>query len=166
MKKKPKQFSGSLDPTSAAMGIRIAYENAEMLLKDAELLFANKRFERAIALAILAIEEAGKATIIRAIVLADDPGQIKREWRNYRQHTQKNLAWILPRLVAKGASKAENFAQIFDPESDHGITLEQIKQSSLYTDMLGSGQWSRPADAVDSVLARPDAFDCRFDSKN
>lgn len=71
MKKKPKQFSGSLDPTSAAMGIRIAYENAEMLLKDAELLFANKRFERAIALAILAIEEAGKATIIRAIVLAD-----------------------------------------------------------------------------------------------
>src|SRR5690606_26194426 len=53
-----------------------------------------------------------------------------------------------------GTMATELSTQLFDPESDHGITLEQIKQSSLYTDMLGSGQWSRPADAVDPVLAR------------
>lgn len=151
---KSNQFYSKLDPKSAAIGIRLAYENAELLLKDAELLFANRRFERAVALAILAIEEAGKSTIIRGILLADDPRQLKKEWRNYRQHTQKNLAWILPHLVAKGASKLEELSQIFNPASDHGVTLDNIKQLSLYTDIFGSGQWSKPSDTVDDVLAR------------
>lgn len=153
-----KQFKGILDPKSAAIGIRLAYKNAEDLLMDAEILFLNKRFERSVALAILAIEEAGKCTIIRAMLLAVHQNRIKKEWQNYRRHTEKNLAWVLPELVANGANHIDDLKKVFDPESDHGVTLDNIKQLSFYTDIFGSGNWHKPSDAVDESFAKQILF--------
>jgi len=65
MKRKP--FTGALTAKTAATGIHFANENARSLLADAELLYVNGRYERCAALAILAIEEAGKSTILRSI---------------------------------------------------------------------------------------------------
>ena len=45
--------------------VRTVLENARRLLSDAELLFENERYRSATALAILSMEEAGKACVIR-----------------------------------------------------------------------------------------------------
>ncbi|GAB5473772.1 MAG: hypothetical protein Mars2KO_18710 [Maribacter sp.] len=148
-----KQFKGKLDAKSAALGIKAAYENANSLLEDAELLFKHKRYERCVSLSILAIEEAGKSTIIRALLLKDDAKELKKEWINYRKHTSKNLAWILPQLVANGARRLDELKKIFDPNSDHGKTLDNLKQLSFYTDIFGDSKWSIPKEVIDKELA-------------
>lgn len=55
----PKQYKGALTPEKAVIGIKAAMTNAVLLLKDAELLLESKRWQRAKAFAILAIEETG-----------------------------------------------------------------------------------------------------------
>lgn len=148
-----KQYNNKLDAKSAAEGIRLAKENAKRLLDDAELLFENGRIERSVALAILSIEESGKSSIIRSILLTDDAKDLKKEWQNYRKHTAKNLSWILPELVSKGARNLEEFRPIFNSENDHGQVLDNLKQLSFYTDVFSSKKWSDPKDVIDKELA-------------
>lgn len=149
-----KQYKEKLDPKTAAEGIKLAEKNAASLFLDAQLLFDNGRFERCVALAILAIEEAGKSSIIRSILLAEDPKELKKEWQNYRRHTEKNLSWILPDLVAKGASQLEDLRPIFQKENDHGQVLDSLKQLSFYTDIFSKRKWSMPSEVIDEELAK------------
>lgn len=148
-----KQYNNKSDAKSAAEGIRLAKVNAKRLLDDAELLFENGRIERSVSLAILSIEESGKPSIIRSILLTDDAKDLKKEWQNYRKHTAKNLSWILPELVSKGARNLEEFRPLFNSESDHGQVLDNLKQLSFYTDVFSSKKWSDPKDIIDKELA-------------
>lgn len=148
-----KQYKGKLTPKQAAEGIEASIENSNSLLTDAKLLFENKRYERSVALAVLAIEEAGKISIIRSILLEDEPGDLKKSWQEYRRHTDKNLSWILPELASKGARQLEDMGPIFDTNSDHGQTLENLKQLSFYTDSFTNSKWSSPKDVIDEKLA-------------
>jgi AbiV family abortive infection protein len=148
-----KQYNQYLTPEKAAEGINAANDNSKSLFADAILLFENGRYERATALAILAIEEAGKPTIIRSLLLESDPKAVKKEWQRYRRHTAKNLSWIMPSLVANGARKLFDFKPLFDPTSDHGQTLDTIKQLSFYTDAFTDCKWSKPVDVIDIELS-------------
>jgi AbiV family abortive infection protein len=152
-KMRGKQYKNKLDAKSAAEGIQFAKENAKTLLNDAELLFENDRFERSVSLAILSIEESGKPSIIRSILLTDDGKELKKEWGNYRKHTAKNLSWIFPELASKGARNLEEFRPLFDSESDHGQVLDNLKQLSFYTDIFSSKKWSIPKDVIHKELA-------------
>jgi AbiV family abortive infection protein len=116
-------------------------------------LFDNGRFERSVALAILAIEEAGKSSIIRSILLTDDQKELKKEWQNYRKHTEKNLTCILPELATKGARQLEDLRPICDREKDHGQILDNLKQLSFYTDIFSKRKWSIPSEAINKELA-------------
>ncbi|MBI4020806.1 MAG: AbiV family abortive infection protein [Candidatus Aenigmarchaeota archaeon] len=149
-----KQYSDHLTIEEAAKGIQAAIANASSLLRDAQILFDSQRYERACALAILAIEETGKPAILRALLLEKDSSQIRKEWKNYRSHTKKNVHYILPTLVSQGARHLEDFRAIFDKHSDHASTLEYLKQLALYTDSLGECQWSEPAKVVDRDLSK------------
>jgi AbiV family abortive infection protein len=93
------QYAGRLTVQQAAEGIAVALRNAYSLVRDAELLLQHGRHARATALAILAIEEAGKVPIIRAILLARTEAELRDEWRAYRSHTKKNVLYILPELI-------------------------------------------------------------------
>jgi len=148
-----KLYNQKLSPEQAAYGISLAIENARSLLADAELLKANHRFERAVALAILAIEEAGKTSIIRSILLEDDAKELKIQWQNYRKHTHKNMLWILPDLVRKGSRHLDQMYPMVDPSSDHGKTLDSVKQLAFYTDAFNPLKWSTPKDVSDKNLA-------------
>lgn len=148
-----KQYKDKLDPKSAAEGIRLANYNANSLLEDAQLLFDNDRFERCVALSILAIEEAGKSSIIRSILLTDDQKELKKEWQNYRRHTEKNLSWIVPELISKGARRLEDLRPMVDADSDHGHALDNLKQLSFYTDIFSARKWSFPSKVIDQELA-------------
>lgn len=152
-KMRSKQYQGSLNPKTAAEGIKFAYENALSLLNDAELLFNHGRYERCVSLSILAIEESGKSTIIRSLLLSDDNTHLKKEWKNYRKHTEKNLSWILPDLITNGAKTLDDLKRIFDTSSDHGQSLENLKQLSIYTDIFSSTKWSTPSKVIDKEIA-------------
>lgn len=160
-----KQYKYKLTPISAAEGIRLANENAFSLLKDAELLYDNNRFERCVALSILAIEELGKSSIIRSILLTDDPKELKKEWQNYRKHTEKNISWIVPELISKGAKKLEDFRIINDPKNGHGQTLDSLKQLAFYTDAITLKKWSTPHNVIDKELAKDILYIAKIMSK-
>lgn len=150
---KDRQYNQKLTPEKAAKGIDAANKNSSSLLSDAILLFENKRYERAVALAILAIEESGKSSIIRAILLEDDPKEIKKGWQNYRRHHEKNAFWIVPELVAKGANHIEDLRKTVDKDSDHREVLDNLKQLAFYTDVFSKCKWSIPSDVINKALA-------------
>jgi AbiV family abortive infection protein len=149
-----KQYKGRLDSKSASEGIKLATPNAISLLEDAELLFRHQRFERCVSLSILSIEESGKSRILRGILLTEDPKELNKEWQDYRRHTAKNLAWIVPSLILGGARKLDDLKEMVDPQSDHGQTLEDLKQLSIYTDVFSSKKWSIPSKVIDENLAK------------
>ena len=149
-----KQYSGTLGVSQAAEGIAKALRNAQSLVEDAELLFQNGRWARATALAILAIEEAGKPAVIRSVLLARDDSERREEWRAYRTHAKKNDMWILPDLFQKGARALDDFQSVVDPESDHPQVLDAVKQAAFYTDAYGTCHWSLPDEVIKEGFAK------------
>jgi len=131
-----------------------ACENANRLADDASVLLDAARIPSALALAILAIEEAGKISILRRLAVAMTDSEISGAWKEYRSHTSKNIMWMFPALVAGGARKLEDFRPLFSESSDHPYLLDQLKQISFYTDCLGEAHWSVPGELIEESLAR------------
>ncbi len=102
MQKKLNAYRGKLSAAEVAKGMTVAGRNARRLADDAATLLAAGSFPTAASLAALAIEEAGKPSILRALALARNDAEIKDEWKAYRSHTRKNTTWLLPALAASG----------------------------------------------------------------
>jgi AbiV family abortive infection protein len=96
-------YWGKLPPDKIAEGMNIARRNAARLASDARTMFETRHYETAAALAILAIEESGKVSILRELALATDDREAKDSWKRLRSHTAKNAMWIFPELVGRGA---------------------------------------------------------------
>jgi len=154
IRKKLASYKGKLTPQQIADGMNAALENAKRLVEDAKLLLNTGRFPTAASLAILAIEEAGKLSALRSLALARDHGEIKDAWKDYRSHTKKNVAWMLPQIVAQGARKLDDMKPLFDESSEHPYILDQIKQIGFYTDCLGQAHWSEPIKVIENELAK------------
>lgn len=148
-----KQFKDSLSASQIASGINLAIKNSRRLFEDASLLFDKGRYPSALALAILSIEESGKVSILRSLSLADDGKELKKGWKRYRSHKDKNTHWIALDLMFEGARTLEDLSRIADPDSDHPEILDQLKQVALYTDCLGSVHWSFPEEVIEKDLA-------------
>lgn len=148
-----KQYKGALTTSQVVAGMNSAAKNARRLSEDARSLLDAGRFASASSLAALAIEEAGKTSILRELALAANQEDLKKAWKRYRSHRSKNAHWILPHLAASGASNLEELRQIVEPKSDHTALLDRIKQIGFYTDCLGKAHWSVPADVIDQQLA-------------
>lgn len=154
MSKKLPIYKGKLSFAQIAEGMTAASENAARLAQDAKLLFDAGRHPTACSLAALAIEESGKVSILRAMSLARDDSELKEEWKRYRSHTNKNVQWIFPQLVAAGARKLDDFRPLFDKDAEHPYLLDQVKQIGFYTDCFGNkGHWSVPDKVIDGQLA-------------
>lgn len=147
------QYRGTLNPQQIADGMNTAEKNAAQLLNDAELLLREERFPSATAIAILAIEEAGKNTILRQLSTAKDDTALKKAWKGYHNHKEKNLASIVPQLVAAGARRIDDFRSAFDGKGRHPAEVDALKQLAIYTDCLGKAHWSDPSEVVDKALA-------------
>lgn len=148
-----KHFRGRLSASEIAIGMNAASRNAMRLLDDASLLFEKQRYPTAVSLAVLAIEEAGKLSILRGLSIAPNNNVLAEEWKNYRKHTAKNVAWIIGDLAAQGAKTLNDLRPIFDRNSDHGTVLDTIKQIGFYTDCYANGHWSEPQEVIDHELA-------------
>jgi AbiV family abortive infection protein len=71
-----------------------AARNARDLVADARLLLEAGRLPRAYALAELAAEEIGKLMMLAAVavrVAMDDPVDLERFWRKFRDHDRKAM---------------------------------------------------------------------------
>lgn len=152
MSKGLKQYKGILSPSQIASGINAAYKNSRRLYEDASLLFESARYPSALALAILSIEESGKASILRSMSLSKEGKELKAGWKKYRSHKDKNTHWVAIDMMAQGARSLDELSMIADPESDHPEVLDQLKQVAFYTDCLGSAHWSFPEDVIDKDL--------------
>jgi AbiV family abortive infection protein len=152
--KKLNQFKGRLSPQQVADGINAAQTNARRLADDAKMLLDAGRLPSAASLAILAIEESGKVSILRRLSVARDDKEVSDCWRDFRSHTKKNVMWIIADLLSRGARRLDDFSPMFASESDHPQLLDHIKQISFYTDCLGSAHWSQPAAVIDESLAK------------
>lgn len=151
--KKLDVYRGPLSPTQIAAGMNAAAQNARRLVEDSKLLLEHKRFPTATSVAILAIEEDGKTTLLRYLALSKSDADIADAWNSYRSHTKKNIAWILPQLAQQGARKLEDLLPLVDKASDHPFVLDQVKQLGFYTDCLGKAHWSLPVEVVNEDLA-------------
>lgn len=147
-------YRGTLSITQIAEGMNCATKNARRLADDANILLSKSRFASAASLATLSIEESGKVVILRRFITAADDKERNGLWKEYRSHKKKNLNWILPDLVLRGARKLDDFRKIFDETSDHPEILDSVKQLGFYTDCLGSAHWSIPDEVVDESLAK------------
>lgn len=147
------QYRGTLSPEQIADGMNAAEENAARLLDDAELLLREERYASATAMAILAIEEAGKNTILRQLSIAKDDSATKKAWKDFRNHKEKNVASIVPQLAAAGARRIDDFRMAFDGRGSHPTEVDALKQLAFYTDCLGKAHWSVPSAVVDKALA-------------
>jgi AbiV family abortive infection protein len=165
VKNKLDTYRGPLTAAQIAEGMNTALDNAQRLATDAETLLKAGAFPSAASLAALAIEEAGKVTILRELAVARSEAERNESWRDYRSHTRKNIGWIAPELIAGGAEKLEDFRPIVDEKSDHPQVLDQIKQLGFYTDCLGKAHWSKPVEVVDEKLARALVAVCRIKAK-
>lgn len=154
MQKKLDAYRGKLSTVEIAKGMTVAGHNARRLADDAATLLAAGSFPTAASLAALAIEEAGKVSILRALALSRNDAEIKDEWKAYRSHTSKNTTWLLPALAASGVQKLDDLRPLFDQDSDHPFLLDQLKQLGFYTDCLGNGHWAVPTEVIDQDLAQ------------
>ncbi len=151
--KKLDQYKGKLTPSQIAELTNAAGRNAKRLVDDAKLLLRNGRIPSAACLAILSIEESGKASLLRGLALARNARERAECWRDYRSHTAKNIYWILPQLVVKGARRLEDLMPLVCPHAEHPFLLNKLKQLGFYTDCLGKAHCSFPEDVIDEKLA-------------
>ncbi|WP_028206100.1 AbiV family abortive infection protein [Paraburkholderia nodosa] len=153
MGKKIDQFRWRLTLEQIAEGMNAAAKNAIRLVEDARVLLAAERYPSALALAILAIEEAGKLSILRSMVTAKDDEQLAKLWKDYRSHTKKNVAWIFMDLINRtGTTKLDDLRPLAASDAEHPYILDQLKQIAFYTDCLGKAHWSIPTNVVDRDL--------------
>lgn len=127
--------------------------NARRLAEDAEALLLADRYPSAASLAILSIEEAGKASVLRGLSVARSESELRGAWKDYRSHTRKNVAWLLPQLAKTGARKLDDLRPLFEEGAEHPHLLDQLKQLGFYTDCLGAGSWSMPTTVITKDLA-------------
>ncbi len=73
----------------AIQGLQLSLANAEALLDDAKILVANGRPTRAVALAVLAMEELGKLPRYASVDRYEREGRMKEWWAWYRDHGEK-----------------------------------------------------------------------------
>jgi len=146
-KSKASPYKGPLTLESASVGIRTAKANAKRLLDDAESLFQNERYPSACALGCLAIEEISKPAIIRKIILATSPAEVRTGWRLLASHHDKAAPWIVPHIIRSSPTTYEDFVECFMRQRDP-VLLDSLKQLSLYCGCYGNCHWADPSDVI------------------
>ncbi|EOW3982973.1 AbiV family abortive infection protein [Vibrio parahaemolyticus] len=153
MSKNLKQWKNTLNVSEIADGMNFAQQNANRLLSDAEKLFELESYPTAYSIAVLAIEEAGKISILRELAVARNGNDVKYAWKAYRTHTKKNAMYVFPHLVASGCAKLRDFGGIYSDKNDFPALLDDLKQVGFYTDCLGQKHWSVPSQVISKEAA-------------
>lgn len=88
--KSVKQHSGRLTVAQISAGMNHCQNSAKRLLNAARILYKAGDWATSVSLAVLAIEEAGKLSILRRMVMAVDEDEVRQCWKDFRSHCCKN----------------------------------------------------------------------------
>lgn len=135
----------SIDISEIKTGIKSCLENASELIKDAELLFENKRFARTHALTQLAIEEIGKSLMLYTFYNSLQMGKrkefdFKMFRKNFRDHKWKTFETKVIDIWMFSDNKnsdfetfaKNNFKEIQKTKQGH---YDNLKNESLYVSL-------------------------------
>lgn len=145
-----RRYVGPLSLAEIERGMHVITQNARDLLDDAEILFREQRYPRAVALAILSVEEIGKLHVLRRLITTAEP-QVKQVWRDFRTHSEKNRLGLFT-AYAKPSPKLRDFRPLFASASMDGDDIETLKQLAFYVDTYERGYWSAPGDVIGESL--------------
>lgn len=135
-----------LTERDAYLAMDAAVKTARQLYSDAQLLFANARWPRAAAVAVLCLEEVGKVRLVLRIEDARDEQERRKAWEDYLNHPLKISQSATP-------GQAHNDEHRRQLSLKFGRELDQLKQFGFYSNWLVSGAWVQP----DEVITQRDA---------
>jgi AbiV family abortive infection protein len=127
----------------AVKGARLALGNGRALIEDAALLHEAGSYPRAIALAILGIEELGKIPRMLQVRRFAQDGRMNVWWKYFREHDAKSGLNALVTATAEEQAGMPTGWQI-----EFGRTMEAVKNRALYVDFL-DGTFVSPEDMTD-----------------
>lgn len=149
------EWVGPVSPAAYARGVSASLDNARSLLDDARLLMEAKRHPRAVALAMLALEESDK---LRLLFLLCMGAPTKAHWKAFRDHRRK-LSSSLRLLTHEKFSLFGSAAASASPPPKAAKWLRDLPNLSqvlklrcLYVDRLRDGSWSVPSRIVPPVF--------------
>src|SRR6266851_2395313 len=144
-------------------GVAAAAENMQGLLDDAELLSGAGRHARAYSLAVLAVEEFGKATSLMALAAmpknlrAQAPVRRMLEW-----HQLKLVGGMLMAVVTfcppGGAARLAaipitQLEQVLDTTDRFAEDSDRLKLRGFYVDMDRDGRIRRPSEITENEVS-------------
>jgi len=148
-------YRGSLSPKLAAEVSAAALRNAHRLIEDARVLVSACRYPTAITLAVLAIEEATKAELVRLIVSATKPKVLKEAWQAFRNHAIRQSDFMREVLSVVSANP-----ELVKP--DLGPIEEMLtvfKELGLYVDLTPNGEdYDEPARRLGNAAEHAKVF--------
>ena len=149
----PDAYDGQVSGEELSVGIALARTNAESLLSDARRMKASGSGATALALAVLAMEEAAKEPILMALGLCETDEGRKRRWRDFRAHSAKMAALWSPFGEASADIKARQEALAYLKKLSGAF--QAIKEFAFYTDYIverGKPHWATPATMPDGTI--------------
>ncbi len=151
------RYDGPLNAVQVAEGIAEVKANVGQMVSAAAALATARIYSLSCAYSLMAVEEAQKVSVLRNLLLSDDPDEIKSLWKDFRTHTRKHLhfaiaiasqALVHGEIPPDDAAIEKKIAECPDPQ-----TLEELKQGLIYCDCVkdyaGLPSWSNPASIGD-----------------
>jgi AbiV family abortive infection protein len=143
-------------------GAQLAFDNAEALYNEAQLLGANGAFARALTLHQISLEECSKLDILcvaATSMVMGHPVDLDKLAGKFRQHKVKNYnnAYMSSRTEAEvEASKRGDGAAAIEIFKAHQANIHRIlntnKNASLYVDYDG-GRFVAPSEKISEEMA-------------
>lgn len=147
-------YRGDIPAEQIVRGMELIDRNSREILDDARLLLENGRNARALALAVIALEESAKKSALLILYAVQANSELRKKiWREYRSHTSK-ASFLVRRPALRGAFEGQN---IEEKAQRMGKIMDLYKQLGLYADSYefdeGSKSWSIPSESISSKMA-------------
>ena len=153
---RPKVYP-ALTADEAYQGILHSLDNARDLLVDARILLEGNRWPRAVSLSVLALEEVGKANVIRLILIAGPDSQLRKLWGHYYRHISKSLLTLysIIQFMHSGTDPSASLNACIEFGLDFSDGLDELKQDGFYSDYVDPGLWQSPSEWWKKMRPRP-----------
>ncbi|MDZ4654477.1 MAG: AbiV family abortive infection protein [Coriobacteriia bacterium] len=143
-------YRGWLSAEQIAEGKNACSRNARRLYDDASMLYEQNRFASAAALAILAIEETYKLTLLDQLTLCSTDEQTSKCWKEFSSHAAKGRPWdfaaSLPGELEEDELPSAEYFWSAEIGCSASTDANRMKQAAIYVDCVGEGNWVEPAD--------------------